>query len=94
VLFTHASVRDVAVLGLPDPAWGEIVAAVLVPADPGPLPAVTELRDLCRTHLAPHKTPVRWYQVTELPLTGSGKIQKFRLREQISRAELDELPPG
>jgi len=93
VLFTHPRVRDVAVLGLPDTTWGEIVAAVLVPADAGQPPAASELHDLCRTHLAPHKTPARWFQVTELPLTGSGKIQKFRLQEQINGAELDELPP-
>ena len=71
VLFTHPGIRDVAVLGLPDSTWGEIVAAVLVPAEPGQLPAVTEL-----------------------PLTGSGKIQKFRLREQIDRAELKDLATG
>ena len=94
LLFTHPGVRDVAVLGLPDPTWGEIVAAVLVPAEPGKLPAVTELHDLCRIHLAPHKTPARWFGVTELPLTGSGKIQKFRLREQINRAELNDLATG
>ena len=94
VLFTHPGIRDVAVLGLPDSTWGEIVAAVLVPAEPGQLPAVTELHDLCRSHLAPHETPARWFGVTELPLTGSGKIQKFRLREQINRAELKDLPTG
>jgi fatty-acyl-CoA synthase len=93
VLFSHPGVRDVAVLGLPDPTWGEIVAAVLVPADPGQIPDAAELHDLCRTHLAPHKTPARWFGVTELPLTGSGKIQKFRLREQIDGGELKELPP-
>ena len=93
VLFSHPGVRDVAVLGLPDPTWGEIVAAVLIPADPGQPPAVTELHDLCRTSLAPHKTPARWFGATELPLTGSGKIQKFRLREQIDGGELSELPP-
>jgi fatty-acyl-CoA synthase len=92
VLFSHPGVRDIAVLGLPDPTWGEIVAAVLTPADPGQLPAAAELRDLCRTNLAPHKTPVRWFAATELPLTGSGKIQKFRLREQIDGGELKELP--
>src|SRR5215469_8073713 len=93
VLFGHPGVRDVAVLGLPDPTWGEIVAAVVVPADPGEVPAVAELRDLCRTHLAPHKTPARWFQAAELPLTGSGKIQKFRIADQIDGAELEELSP-
>lgn len=91
LLFTHPGIRDVTVLGLPDPTWGEIVAAVLVPADPDRVPAVGELHDLCRAKLAPHKTPTRWFQAVELPLTGSGKIQKFRLREQIDRAELPEL---
>jgi acyl-CoA synthetase (AMP-forming)/AMP-acid ligase II len=93
VLFTHPGIRDAAVIGLPDPKWGEIVAAVLVPAEPSQVPAVTELHDLCREQLAPHKMPARWFQAAELPLTGSGKIQKFRLREQIERAELTELPP-
>ncbi|TNC25747.1 AMP-binding protein [Amycolatopsis alkalitolerans] len=94
VLFTHPAVRDVAVLGVPDPAWGEIVAVVLVPAEPASLPAIEELRELCRAHLAPHKTPSRWFQAGELPLTGSGKIQKFRLREEIDHARLRELPAG
>ena len=94
VLFGHPGVRDVAVLGLPDPTWGEIVAAVVVPARPGEVPAVAELHALCRTHLAPHKTPARWFHATELPLTGSGKIQKFRIAELIDGAELDELSPG
>jgi acyl-CoA synthetase (AMP-forming)/AMP-acid ligase II len=92
VLFTHPGIRDVTVLGLPDPTWGEIVAAVLVPADPDHVPAAAELHDLCREHLAPHKAPARWFQAAELPLTGSGKIQKFRLGELIDRAELKELP--
>ncbi len=91
VLFTHPDVRDVAVLGLPDPAWGEIVAAVVVPADPGGVPDPDNLHRLCREQLAPHKTPVRWFVASELPLTGSGKIQKFRLRDQIARSELTEL---
>ncbi len=38
--------------------------------------------------------PARWFGVTKLPLTGSGKIQKFRLREQINSAELKDLPTG
>jgi fatty-acyl-CoA synthase len=92
VLFTHPGVREAAVLGLPDPTWGEIVAAVVVPSDVDRPPAATELHDHCRAHLAPHKTPARWFHATELPLTGSGKIQKFRLRERLDGAELPELP--
>lgn len=91
VLFTHPGVRDVTVLGLPDPTWGEVVAAVLVPSKPGRLPPIAELHGLCRAELAPHKTPTRWFLAAELPLTGSGKIQKFRLRDQVEAAELTEL---
>ncbi|KJK48312.1 hypothetical protein UK23_17430 [Lentzea aerocolonigenes] len=91
VLFTHPGVRDVTVLGLPDPTWGEIVAAVIVPNGPGEVPGAAELHDFCRARLAPHKTPARWFRAGELPLTGSGKIQKFRLRQQIESADLEEL---
>ena len=91
VLFTHPGVRDVAVLGLPDSAWGEIVAAVVVPGDADQVPSASELHDFCRAKLAPHKTPIRWFTTADLPLTGSGKIQKFRLRELIDEAGLAEL---
>jgi fatty-acyl-CoA synthase len=40
---------------------------------------------------SPAAASSRWYRTTDLPLTGSGKIQKYRLREQIDRAELPEL---
>jgi len=91
VLFTHPGVRDVAVLGVADGTWGEIVAAVVVPSDPRQAPRASELHGFCRAKLAPHKTPVRWFGAAELPLTGSGKIQKFRLRELIAEASLTEL---
>jgi fatty-acyl-CoA synthase len=92
VLFTHPAVRESTVLGLPDEKWGEIVAAVVVPADPEKVPAAAELHDHCRAHLAPHKTPARWFVADDLPLTGSGKIQKFRLRDRIDGGALAELP--
>lgn len=92
VLFTHPGVREATVLGLPDPTWGEVVAAVVVPTQPNQPPTAEELHDHCRANLAPHKTPTRWFHATDLPLTGSGKIQKFRLREQLDQAELPELP--
>jgi acyl-coenzyme A synthetase/AMP-(fatty) acid ligase len=51
--------------------------------DPSNPPASAELHDYCRAHLAPHKTPRFWYRAHEFPLTGSGKIQKFRVVELI-----------
>jgi fatty-acyl-CoA synthase len=90
VLFRHPAVADVAVVGVPDDRWGEVVAAFVRPATDTP-PAVAELRQWTRDHLAPHKTPVQWYSVAEFPLTGSGKIQKFRLVERWSAGEVEPL---
>ncbi len=90
-LLTHPGVGGVAVLGLPDPSWGEVVVAVVVPTGDGPVPGSEELHRHCRERLAPHKTPVRWFRTGELPLTGSGKIQKFRIREQIDTGTLPAL---
>ena len=44
-----------------------------------------------REHLAPHRTPKQWFQVEQFPLTGSGKIQKFVLRDQWANGEVTEL---
>jgi len=72
----------VAVVGIPDDHWGEQVGAFVRPAA-GPAPTVDELFAYCRQHLAPHKTPRHWVFLEEFPLTGSGKVQKFRLRERF-----------
>lgn len=80
VLFRHPSVADVAVVGVPDDTWGEVVAAFVRPAGET-RPTVAELRQWARESLASHKTPVQWYEVDEFPLTGSGKVQKYRLVE-------------
>ena len=82
VLFGHPAVADVAVLGVPDAKWGEQVAAFIRPA-PGQSPDPGELSAYCREHLAPHKTPRYWTVLEEFPLTPSGKVQKFLLRERF-----------
>ena len=81
VLFKHPSVGDVAVVGLPDERMGEEVGAFLRPA-PGQSIDREELFAYLREHISPQKTPRLWFQVEEYPLTGSGKIQKFVLRQQ------------
>ena len=90
VLFRHPAVGDVAVVGLPDARWGEVVAAFIRPP-PGATVDKEELFDYLREHLAPHKTPRHWFVVDAMPLTGSGKIQKFKLREQWAKGEMKEL---
>jgi len=80
LLITHPAVADVAVVGVPDPKWGEQVAAFIRPA-PDRATTAEELFAFCRDHLAPHKTPRYWEFVEQFPLTPSGKVQKFVLRE-------------
>ena len=90
LLFRHPTVGDVAVIGLPDAKWGEVVAAFIRPP-PGVTIEKEELHEYVREHLAPHKTPRHWFVVDAMPLTGSGKIQKFKLRELWSKGGMREL---
>jgi fatty-acyl-CoA synthase len=80
VLIEHPAVIEAAVIGVPDHRMGEELAAfVRVAAEP---PDVGQLRAHVRSRLAAPKAPRYWVFVTEFPLTGSGKIQKFVLRER------------
>jgi len=82
LLFQHPAVADVAIVGLPDERFGEIVGAFIRDADPHCPASDAELHDYCRDHLSPQKTPKLWRRVDAFPLTGSGKVQKFALRDQ------------
>jgi fatty-acyl-CoA synthase len=95
VLYRHPAVAEATVVGLPDERWGEVVGAFIRPHDPAAPPTVAELRSHLRASLSPQKTPTRWYAVDGYPLTGSGKIQKFAVREAWEKGahtghELDE----
>ncbi|MFD7324035.1 class I adenylate-forming enzyme family protein [Streptomyces sp. NPDC059875] len=91
-LSTLPGVRDALVVGVPDDRWGEIVAAVLLPAADRPEGPDLDLAVArCREQLSPHKIPARWYLADGLPLTASGKIQKFRVRELIAEGALRRL---
>jgi acyl-CoA synthetase (AMP-forming)/AMP-acid ligase II len=89
VLFEHEDVADVAVVGVPDPKWGEQVAAFIRPAA-GRTPDPERLFVYCRERLAPHKTPRHWKIVDSFPLTPSGKVQKYVLRERFAAAAADD----
>jgi fatty-acyl-CoA synthase len=79
----HPAVKDVAVIGTPDPSgkWGELVTAVLV-LDPGvPLPEEDELAAFVRERIAGYKVPKRFEYLDELPRTASLKVAKAQLIE-------------
>jgi len=80
VLIEHPDIAQVAVVGLPDEKWGEVIAAFVL-SDSAPDPS--SLRAHCRAHLSAQKTPSIWIRVEAFPLTGSGKVQKFAIREQF-----------
>lgn len=82
IISTHPDVVDVAVVGAPDPTWGEQVAAFVRVREGSQLDE-TLLTDLCSAHLAHHKVPKIWRLVDTFPLTASGKVQKFKLREAL-----------
>jgi len=83
VIFDHPRVSQIAVIGIPDDIWGEIVGAVVLPRDPAAPPSVDELYAWCRANLSPQKTPERWFFVEQYPLTSTGKIQKNVLAEWV-----------
>jgi fatty-acyl-CoA synthase len=95
-LTDHPAVEAAAVIGVPDEKWGEQVGAVLRLRAGHARPSVEELTTFLRGQLAPHKTPVFWAFRDELPMTPTGKIQKFVLREQVVKGLLifDEVRTG
>jgi acyl-CoA synthetase (AMP-forming)/AMP-acid ligase II len=80
-LCEHPAIAGAAVVGLPDPLYGETVAAALVLRAGFDAPTDDELSEWCRAALAPFKTPKQWLVVQSLPTTPSGKVQKFLVQE-------------
>lgn len=89
-LYRHPKVQDVQVVGLPDKKYGEELCAWIIPK-PGQALTADEVRDFCKGQIAHYKVPKYIQFVTEFPMTVTGKIQKFKIREAMKhQLGLDE----
>lgn len=79
VLAAHPGVAEVAVVGVPDRRWGEVVKAVIVPADPSDPPDEASLRSFARERLAPFKVPAIIELRPDLPRNAAGKVLRREL---------------
>ncbi|MEZ4132925.1 AMP-binding enzyme, partial [Salmonella enterica] len=89
-LYRHPQVQDVQVVGVPDEKYGEELCAWIV-AKPGEQPTEDAIRAFCQGQIAHYKVPRYIRFVAEFPMTVTGKIQKFKIRdamkEQLGLAE-------
>jgi acyl-CoA synthetase (AMP-forming)/AMP-acid ligase II len=85
VLFAHPKVRNAAVVGMPDERLGERICAFIIPVSGATLD-ITEAQDwMAKSGTAKQKWPERIVTVDSFPMTPSGKVQKFKLREFLAR---------
>lgn len=89
-LYTMPGVLDVQVVGISDEKYGEIVGACIILEEDAEL-TEEDVRDYARTKIARFKVPKHVFFVDEFPLTASGKIQKFILREQAEKLLKEKL---
>jgi fatty-acyl-CoA synthase len=80
-LYTHPQVSDVQVIGVPDARHGEEIAA-WVKVKPGEEVTEEELKAFCKSKISHYKIPRYFKFVNEFPMTVTGKVQKFQMRQQ------------
>lgn len=80
VIYNHPDVQEVAVIAVPDPKWGEVPKAFIVPK-PGTNPTAEDIISFCRENMARFKVP-KAIEFGELPKTSTGKIMKYKLRDK------------
>jgi fatty-acyl-CoA synthase len=89
LLYTHPAIQDAQVIGVPDERFGEEVCAWVIVKEGATLEEES-LREWCRERIARYKVPRYVRFVGEFPLTVTGKVQKFRMREvEIAERDLE-----
>tara|TARA_B100001013_G_scaffold333359_1_gene250258 strand:+ start:115 stop:816 length:702 start_codon:yes stop_codon:yes gene_type:complete len=88
-LSSHPAVLECAVIAMPDPKWGESPKAFVV-SKPGTVISEQDLKQHCKSLLAPYKIPSSIEFISSLPKGGTGKIQKKILRDHFSQSEFSE----
>ena len=89
-LYRHHKVQDVQVVGLPDKRYGEELCAWII-TKPGQVVTADEIRDFCKGQIAHYKVPKYIQLVDAFPMTVTGKIQKFKIRDEMKiQLGLDE----
>ena len=79
-LYGHPQIQDVQVIGVPDEKYGEEVMAWVI-LKPGQMTTADDLIEYCRGKIAHYKVPRYWRMTDQFPMTVSGKVQKYKLRE-------------
>jgi fatty-acyl-CoA synthase len=85
-LYTMPGVQDVQVVGVPDPNYGEVVGAFVKKQDGADI-TEGDVQEFCRARMARYKAPKYVFFVDGFPMTASGKIQKYKLRD-MAKEEL------
>ena len=83
-LYRHPMIQDVQVVGVPDPKYGEELCAWIIPKA-GTTPTDDDIRDFCKGKIAHYKIPRHIRFVQSFPLTITGKVQKFKIRETMQQ---------
>ncbi len=79
-LYTHPKISDVQVIGVPSKAYGEEIMACIIPKE-GHTLTEDEIKEFVLASMAKHKVPKYVHFLESFPMTASGKIQKFKLRD-------------
>src|SRR5205807_743885 len=90
-ILTHPAIGEVAVLGVPDPVWGEVGVAVCVAREGGAAPSESEIAGYLATKLPRYKMPKRFFFWDALPKSGYGKIPKRLVRDELEARGLLDL---